>query len=208
MILSDAAMAEAEELAARFGAPLQWDVQIENDGIFDPLGKSDRYGEVCMVVRRPNGRLLTAIKTFYPPGAYRLLTGGIHHGEKILDALLRETAEETGLSVAVRRFLAVVDYRHPHWKHQNASGFTTFAFLLDEVGGELGCADPGERLEAFREVEVDELPALADFLDSLAATPSEEIGGRWRDWGRFRAVIHRAVWQALRKGASGEQEGL
>ena len=154
-----------------------------------------------MVVRRPNGKLLVAIKTFYPPGAFRLLTGGICHGEKILDALLRETAEETGLRVAVRRFLAVVTYQYQQAEAQKAAGFITFAFLLDEVGGTLACADPDERLASFREIDVEELPALADFLDSLAAMPSEEIGGRWRDWGRFRAVIHRAVWQALQEAA-------
>src|SRR5919199_6882129 len=66
--------AEVQALAMRFGAPLRRDVVLENDGLFDPLGKRDRYGEVCMVVRRPNVRLITAIKTFYPPGAFRLLT--------------------------------------------------------------------------------------------------------------------------------------
>ena len=185
------------QLAARYGEPLRWDVELENDGLFDPLGKPDRYGEVCMVVRRPNGKLITAIKTFYPPGAFRLLTGGIHHGEKILDALLRETEEETGLTVEVRRFLAVVSYRMPAEKATKPASFTTFAFLLDETGGTLQCLDAGERLGEFREIAVEELPALVGYLDSLAAEPSSEIHGKWRDWGRFRAVIHRAVYAAL-----------
>ena len=196
-MLSSAVESEVQRLAARFGQPLRWDAVLENDGLFDPLGKTDRYGEVCMVVRRPNGKLITAIKTFYPPGAFRLLTGGIHHGEPILDALLRETAEETGLQVEIRRFLAVVSYRLPASDPDIPATFTTFAFLLDEVGGTLHAADPGERLDEFREVTVDELPALADYLASLASEPSAEIHGRWRDWGRFRAVIHRAVYEAL-----------
>ena len=185
------------ELAARYGEPLRWDVELENDGLFDPLGKPDRYGEVCMVVRRPNGKLITAIKTFYPPGAFRLLTGGIHHGEEILDALLRETEEETSLTVEVRRFLAVVSYRMPGEQPAKSASFTTFAFLLDEMGGTLQCLDAGERLGEFGEIAVEELPALADYLDALAAEPSAEIHGRWHDWGRFRAVIHRAVYEAL-----------
>ena len=185
------------QLAAHYGEPLRWDVELENDGLFDPLGKPDRYGEVCMVVRRPNGKLITAIKTFYPPGAFRLLTGGIHHGEEILDALLRETEEETGLTVEVRRFLAVVSYRMPGEQPAKPASFTTFAFLLDETGGTLQCLDAGERLGEFREIAVEELPALAGYLDSLAAEPSSEIHGKWRDWGRFRAVIHRAVYTAL-----------
>ncbi len=188
---------EIEQLAARYGQPLRWEVELENDGIFDPLGKSDRYGEVCMVVQRPNGRLITAIKTFYPRGAYRLLTGGIHHGEKILAALLRETEEETGLQVEVGQFLAVVRYRLPGAKAGTSAGFVSFAFLLREIGGTLQCQDAGERLEEFREIEVAALPALARHLDGLAADPSSEIHGKWRDWGHFRAVIHRAVYEAL-----------
>jgi ADP-ribose pyrophosphatase YjhB (NUDIX family) len=192
--------AEVRALAERFGEPLRWEAELDNNGLFDPLGKTDRYGEACMVVRRPNGKLLTAIKTFYPRGAYRLLTGGIHHGERILDALLRETAEETGLDVEVRRFLAVVTYRLRDEETAEYAPFTTFAFLLDETGGALACADPGERMEAFREITVDELPTMADFLGRLASEPSEEIHGKWRDWGRFRAVIHRAVYEAMKGG--------
>ena len=184
-------------LAAVYGEPLRRDVRLDQEGPFDPLEKADRYGEVCMVVRRPNGMLLTAIKTFYPPGAFRLLTGGIHHGERILDALLRETEEETGLEVGVRRFLAAISYRQPTQPDDGPPGFWTFAFLLDETGGSLQCADPGEQLEAFQEIDVRDLPRIADHLDGLASEQSPEINGRWSDWGRFRAVIHRAVFEAL-----------
>jgi 8-oxo-dGTP pyrophosphatase MutT (NUDIX family) len=149
-----------------------------------------------MVVRRPNGKLITAIKSFYPPGAFRLLTGGIHRRERILDALLRETHEETGLEVEVRRFLAVVNYRLMH--RRNANAFTTYAFLIDEVGGRLESLDPDEELGEYREIAVDDLPAMAAFLDNLAATPDEKIHGKWHDWGRFRAVIHRAVYETLK----------
>src|SRR5690349_10431659 len=138
---------EIAELAARYGTPRRVDVELEGRP-FSPLILNDRHGEVCMVVRRPNGKLITAIKTFYPPGAFRLLTGGVGHGEPIATALLREVAEETGLDVIVRQFLAVIEYRlallHPH-------PFATFAFLLDEVGGTLAAHDEGERLGGFRE---------------------------------------------------------
>ena len=196
--------AQVARLARMFGEPLRWNVVLENEGLFDPVAKADRYGEVCMVVRRPTGKLITAIKTFYPPGAFRLLTGGIHHGERILDALLRETEEETGLQVEVRRFLAVVTYRLPGRDPAQPATFTTFAFLLDEIGGTLHSADPSERLDEFREVMVEELPALADYLASLAGEPSSEIHGKWRDWGRFRAVIHWAVFEALGGSSQGQ----
>jgi 8-oxo-dGTP pyrophosphatase MutT (NUDIX family) len=190
---------EIAELSRRYGSPLRQDVTLSSMQVFDPLGKNDRYGEVCMVVRRRNGLLLTARKTYYPPDAFRLLTGGIHHGEPILDALLRETEEETGLEVEVRRFLAVVSY---NLAQQDSAptrpiNFRSFALLLDEVGGTLGCLDPDERVAAFREVAIDELPLLAERLEQLTPEFDPEINGYWSDWGQFRAVIHRAVYTAL-----------
>jgi hypothetical protein len=76
--------------------------------------------------------------------------------------------------------------------------FYTFAFLLDEVSGSLGVVDEKERVEAFREVKPADLPTMADYLDGMGTDYSGEIGGYWRDWGRFRAVIHKMVWEALK----------
>ena len=187
---------ELEQLAQRYGRPLVRDVDLGVHSMFDPLNRTDRFGEVCMVVRRPDGNLLTMKKTLYPPGVYRLLTGGINHGEHVLDALLRETYEETGLEVTITRFLAAAAYHIG--STDTAPVFYTFAFLLDEVGGSLGVVDEKERVEAFREVKPADLPAMADYLDGMGTDYSGEIAGDWRDWGRFRAVIHRMVWEALK----------
>jgi ADP-ribose pyrophosphatase YjhB (NUDIX family) len=186
---------ELEQLADAYGQPLLRATDLGNSNLFDPLNRTDRYGEVCMVVRRPNGRLLTMTKTFYPRGVSRLPTGGINHGEPILAALLRETLEETGLQVELRSFLAAVAY-HTR-KAQDAPVFYTFAFLLDEMGGTLGALDEAERVEAFYEVEPASLPELAARLEQVEDIYSTEIDGRWRDWGYFRAAIHRVVWEAL-----------
>jgi 8-oxo-dGTP pyrophosphatase MutT (NUDIX family) len=205
-VLDAAVEAEVAALAARYGAPRRVSATLASPP-FSPFGKPDRYGEVCMVVRRPNGRLLTAIKTFYPPGAFRLLTGGIAHGEPIVAALLRETQEETGLEVAVRRFLALITYRLQVERavapgpgcalHTAHLDFVTFAFLLDEVGGALGAHDDAERIAAYREVAVAELPAVAAALEQAPDERHPDIEGSWRDWGRFRAVVHRVVYEAL-----------
>ena len=208
---------EIADLAARYGRPQRVAAALDA-WQFSPLTMEDRYGEVCMVVRRQNGRLITAKKTFYPPGAFRLLTGGVDHGELIAAALLREVAEETGLNVAVRRFLAVIEYRlHGGWElgdgdqgiaelasapnfqlpTPNSLPFATFAFLLDEIGGTLQAHDPGERIEAFRELAVADLLTLADTLEHVPDMHDDEIEGSWRDWGRFRAVAHRVIHAAL-----------
>ena len=193
MELSPDATAEVERLVYRYGPPRR--IRAPIDASFDdPIRKDDRFGEVCMVVRRPNGTLLVSIKTFYPRGAYRLPTGGIHHGEQIGDALVREAHEETGLELEVMRFLAHITYVAPD---DPAPLFHTFAFLLEERGGTLGALDKSEQIADWREIRPEELAGVARFLDDLRSEGTAGVGGSWRAWGKFRAVVHRVVHDAL-----------
>jgi NAD+ diphosphatase len=184
---------EIDTLAARFGVPITRAVALD-DIAFDPVGNPSRFAEVCMVVRRPTGNLLLSIKTFYPRGAYRLPTGGIDRDEPILDAVLRETLEETGLTVDVKRFLAALTY------HDGPSGppvFHTFAFLLDDPSGApVTPLDEDEQIESYIEVPVDELPRVAERLERIPPDGAPGIPN-WDAWGRFRAHVHRAVHEAM-----------
>ena len=194
MDLDQAQRAELDELALTYGAPRRVDAVITP--FFDPVQRPDRFAEVCMVIRRRNGKIPLLIKTFYPRGAYRLPTGGIHHDERILDALRRETDEETALEVDVRRFLACISYRDISLP-DGSPLFHTFAFLLNEVGGTFKTRDQEEQIEDWIEVEPSALSDVADRLDRIASAASKDIGGDWSDWGHFRAIVHRVVAEKL-----------
>lgn len=183
---------ELEGLSHQYGPVLYREAEIF-PGFHDPVRKTDRVGEVCMVIRRPSGKLLLSIKSIYPRGAYRLPTGGVGVGEPIFAALFRETQEETGLAVRLRRFLALISY---HLADEREPIFHTFAFLLEETGGTLSVQDPSELIEDYLEIDPAELPRVADRLEALPETDRGRVGS-WRDWGRFRAVVHRAVHEAL-----------
>jgi len=191
-LLSVSQKNELEGLSHQYGPVLYREAEIFT-GFHDPVRKTDRVGEVCMVIRRPNGKLLLSIKSIYPRGAHRLPTGGVGIGEPIFAALFRETQEETGLSVRLRRFLALISY---HVADEREPVFHTFAFLLDEKGGTLGVQDPAELIEEYIEIDPSELTTVAERLESLPETDRDRVGS-WRDWGRFRAVVHRAVHEAL-----------
>lgn len=191
--LTAAMGAEIGLLAHRFGEPITREIPLD-DIAFDPVGNPSRFAEVCMVVRRPSGNVLLSIKTFYPRGAFRLPTGGIDRDERILDAVLRETREETGLTVEVRRFIAALTYR------DGPSGppvFHTFAFLLDDPSGApVTPLDEHEQIESYREVPVGELARVAKRLDAIPPDGAPGIPN-WDAWGRFRAHVHRVVHGAL-----------
>ena len=186
---------EIAELAARYGTPRREVIELP-DGTFEPISLRDRFGEVCMVIQRPNGKVITFRKGFYPQGILRLLTGGINHGEPIEAALLREVDEETGLEVTIERFLAVIVYRMPQDPPDHAA-FVTFAFLLAERGGLLACYDPAEQIETFGEATPAELLEIAGTLHNLDSAFSNHIRGNWRSWGLQRAIVHQVVGELL-----------
>lgn len=190
---------ELAELAARYGEPIGSVTRDPDASAYvASINTQRRPAEVCMVVRRRSGGLLLATKRGYPVGVYRLLTGGIHQGESVYAALLREVAEETGLTVKTRRFLVVARYQGPDAPDLHA--FATFAFLVDEVSGELQVNDPSEGLTDFREVTPTDLLGVAAQLDALSPSPRANARFSRRAWGRYRAAIHRLVWQALSDG--------
>jgi len=193
-MLSPEREAEIKALAAQYGAPERIRAVLD-DIETQPLNMSDRTGEVCMVLRRPNGKLITAIKTIYPKGCFRLLTGGIKDHEAIEAALWREIQEETGLKASITRFLAVIEYADT--TPSNLLNFATYIFLLDTDDSEIVVSDEDEKIESFREIEVEELPALAQTLENAPQEYSDEIQGYWQSWGYFRAVSHHIVYAYL-----------
>lgn len=189
--------AEIAELAERYGTPVTGSVDLGESPYLRRV-VAGRFAEICMVVRRPSGRLLVFRKPFYPAGIVRLMTGGVEDGESILRALLREVHEETGLSVNVARFLAASAYLT-----DGCPQFASFAFLLDETGGTLGALDEDEQVEFFREIAVAELLAIAGELEQLPNEYNTALDAEIPDWGRLRALNHRLVYQALRECSDG-----
>jgi NAD+ diphosphatase len=228
-------LAELEHLARTFGAPLVQTVDLALRGYSSPrLGQRHptsleeleemlkgpgREVEVCLVIRRPNGKILVESSAYYPGGIARLFTGGVEPGETLLAAAKREALEETGLHTIVRRFLAAVAYRTTYTLALGHADpiFHTFAFLLDEIGGTLGTLDKKERFDEFRELTLEELSALVAELERVDGLPAEAIGAAslafaaskgidpcvGQDWLRFRIPAHRVVAEALRRTETG-----
>jgi ADP-ribose pyrophosphatase YjhB (NUDIX family) len=84
------------------------------------------------------GRVLL-VRLAHPtgPSAWLLPGGGVEHGEDPLDALVREFAEETGLSIAIERLIDVVLEVVPHPHRQELVHFDRIIFTVKMVGGAL-----------------------------------------------------------------------
>lgn len=156
------------------------------EGAFAQIRGGGRRSEVAMAIRRPSGGILLQTKAFYPPGCFRLPTGGIKDGEDVEHALLREVHEESNLDVEIERLVAVID----HSVADGKAPFRSFMFLLRETGGTLKVNDPEEKISGWDERDVAGL--------ERAARDLRELDGTWRRWGRFRAVALDVLVSAVR----------
>lgn len=185
MMVSD----EVADLAARFGVPQMRTYNIlADDYIYSYRwrGSSDRRAEVVFAIQMPTGRIWLHAKMHYPAHIYRLPTGGIHKDELVEEALLREVEEETGLTVKIVRFLAMLEYRF--WHGPSMVPFMSYVFQVSSASGIPVCR-AGEDISEFRAVYPAELGRVATNL--------RNIGGERRAWGQWRAPAHEVVYQSL-----------
>lgn len=83
-------------------------------------------------------QLLLARAPHFPPGVFSLIAGFVEAGESAEAAVVREVAEETGVSVTNLRYVASQSWPFPHQ--------LMLGFIADYAGGELAI-DPQELCE-------------------------------------------------------------
>jgi len=140
-----------------------------------------------LAIENSKGKFLLHTKAFYPKRIYRLPTGGIRFNEKVMDALARETYEETSLRIIKSTLLSVIKTWFNH--EDNKIPFVSYVFHLFCKDGNPTPVDVEEDIAGYRWVDLSELSKSAGDLLSCK--------GKWKDWGRFRAIAHDLVVKRL-----------
>lgn len=185
--------AEAQKLIAWLGPTVERECQFNLDergyAYWWQATALVRRAEVVMVVQRPDGWLLLHTKAHYPAATYRLPTGGIWRDEPVLDALARELWEELGVRLPPVAMPGLVRYTL-HYQGRTIPFASFIFFLRVEPDARLVPQDDCEAISDLCWVEPSQLPAVANQL--------RQVDRAWGDWGRFRAIAHDVVVEALR----------
>jgi 8-oxo-dGTP pyrophosphatase MutT (NUDIX family) len=105
MVLTQAKVREAE---ARFGMPREIELAAlldnrEMDTVARSLRRLRTHDVTFFIVDQ--GRVAVIRKPTFPADVFRVPSGGVDEGESLEDGVLREAYEETGLRVALDRYL-------------------------------------------------------------------------------------------------------
>ena len=147
---------------------------------------SDRRAEVVFAIQDPQGRLWLHAKDHYPAHILRLPSGGINWEESVLDALLREIDEETGLEVEIERFVGLITYRF--LDGDATAHFASYVFHV-RCGHGRPTSHSTENISAFRALLPSQLAQMAADMRNLYSDR--------RGWGQWRALAHDLVYEHL-----------
>jgi len=172
-------------LSRRFGRPAEWRPVVrltEHDRSVLALGGAERRHDVTFAVHDGRGRMAVIRKPSFPPGAWRIPSGGVKPGEGLDAGVAREALEETGLVIELTGYLLVARAR-----------------FIDPAGGELRWTThvvlartlAGTVLAPRDRIEIDDARwmTMDELTGPVAAVLRAGPGGLFR----YRADLHERV---------------
>ena len=195
------AAASVREWERRYGAPIvrEREQTISRDEMDMVLGsrKHGRSHDITMFIFAGE-RLALIAKHSFPPGGFRAPSGGLEPGEPLERGALREAKEETGLDVALERYVLRIEavFTEGH----RTQPWVSHVFTARRVEGRLA---PIDRHEIARATYATLVELQGRIRDVLLATRRPLL--RYRVYLTDETV---AAMQGLAATAGAHQEAL
>jgi 8-oxo-dGTP diphosphatase len=172
-------------LRARYGEPLAlaWEGEVSEREHAMATWNPQRTHDVTLFILAGE-RLALIRKPHFEPGIWRPPGGGIKPGEPFEQGVLREALEETGLEVAVERYLVATEARFLYDGREVP--WRTHVFLARALTDELSPTDT-EEIAAAR----------WGTLEELAGPLRERLLASGRAFWRYRVALHDAALAAI-----------
>ena len=143
---------------------------------------------LCLIQKDGKILLQNRVKTDWQ--GYAFPGGHIEVGESIVDAVVREVREETGLTIYNPALCGVKQFPLKDGKYENGR-YLVFLFRADQFTGEVTSSDEGE----MRWIAKDELHnynLVQDFDDMLKVMATD-------DYTEFQYIVENDEWRVMLK---------
>ena len=138
---------------------------------------------LCMISRGDSILLQNRVKTDWR--GYCFPGGHVEQGESIVDSVIREMREETGLTVKHPRLCGIKQFPI------DGGRYLVFLFKTDEFEGELHSSEEGN-VEWIRRKDLSGISAVSDFMDMLKVFDRDDLT-------EFQYVVDGDNWNVLLK---------
>ena len=189
--LPETMRAEMDELASRLGPPVVGSADL-GDSPYLRRVVEQRFAEVCMVVRRPSGRLLVFRKPFYPVGIFRLLTGASRRANpSSVPSCVRATKRLASPSTSRASSLPPPIAPTADHNSRASRSCSTRRQVPSARSTPMSRWSPSakSRLSTCRRSHIN--------WSNLTTSTTPSLEAEIRQWGLLRALNHRLVWRAL-----------
>ena len=138
---------------------------------------------LCMITRGDEILLQNRVKTEWR--GYCFPGGHVEPGESIVDSVIREMQEETGLTVKNPKLCGIKQFPI------DGGRYLVFFFKTHDFSGELRSSEEG-KVEWIARKDLASVAAVSDFMDMLKVFDRDELT-------EFQYVVEGDTWQVVLK---------
>lgn len=149
------------------------------------MARSENVELTVLCLVRHNGMYLLQDRVKPDWNGYTLPGGHVEPGESIVDAVVREMKEETGLTVTSPRLCGVKQFPTEEGR------YLVFLFLADQFSGELRSSEEGT-MHWVSAGDLDKVSLVDDFHELLQVMLDEQLN-------EFQYILEGGKWIALLK---------
>ena len=149
------------------------------------MDRTERVELTVLCLIRDGDRYLLQDRAKGDWTGYTLPGGHVEPGESIVDAVVREMKEETGLDVSSPRLCGVKQFPI------EGGRYVVFLFTADRFSGELESSDEG-KMHWFHKNDLDKLNLVDDFMELLDVMTRDDLN-------EFQYVRDGDAWSAIIK---------